>query len=66
MHVQQVAADQATGWVHQHVMADGIAFRVEALEDAQRALVAVAGDAALVFDQVVECEFSMPGNEAIV
>ena len=45
--VEHVAADHAAGRVHQHVMANGVAFGIEALQHAQRAVVAVVGDGAL-------------------
>jgi hypothetical protein len=35
--------------MHQHVVADRIAFGVEALQDAQRPVVTEAGDGAVVF-----------------
>ena len=56
------AAYQATGWVHQHVVADRIAFGVEALQDAQRALVQVADHAAIGFERVVQIESGQPSH----
>jgi hypothetical protein len=40
--------------MHQHVVADGIAFRVQALQNAQRPLMLEAGHAAIAFVRVVQ------------
>ena len=40
---ERIAAHHAAGRVHQHVVADGRAFGIEALQHAQRAVVAVVG-----------------------
>ena len=47
---QRVAADQSARWMHQHVVANGVAFRIKALQNAKRAGVLVAGHGADWFD----------------
>jgi len=62
--VQRVAAHQAAGWVHQHVVADAFPLRVQALQDAQRPVVLVArhGAGGGAFNGVVELQARVPGH----
>ena len=61
--VQHVAAHEAARRMHQHVVAHRVAFGVEALEDAQRTVMAEARNAALVgVEPVVEVESRVPGH----
>ena len=60
--VQHVPADQAARRVHDHVVADRVALGVEALEDAQRAVVVVAQNGALGVEAVVEIQLGVPGH----
>ena len=48
------------GRVHQHVVADGVAFWVQALKNAQRTVVLVVHDAALCLVPVGEFQVSVP------
>ena len=61
-NVQHIAAHHAAGRVHQHVLANAIAFRVQALQHPQRALVAVPRDGAAARGGVIEGEFGAPGH----
>src|SRR3989344_4518814 len=65
--VQRVAAHQAAGWVHQHVVADGVALGVQALQDAQRPVVLIAGYGAgvVVLCRVVELQAGVPGHGVV-
>lgn len=60
--VQRVAAYQAAGRVYQHVVANGVAFGVQAFQDAQRAVVLVAHHGAGAFQAVIELEVGVPGH----
>ena len=62
LHVERVAAHQAAGRVHQHVVTDAVAFGVQALQDAQRAVVRKAGHAALGFQAVVQVQAGDPAH----
>ena len=59
---QHVAADDAAGRMHQHLVADGIALRVQALQHAQRAVVAVQRDGAPGLAAVVELQVAVPAH----
>ena len=59
--VQRVAAHQAAGGVHHHVVADGVAFGVQTLQDAQRAVVLKARyGAGVAFAAVVQLQAGVP------
>lgn len=60
--LEHVTADDAAGWVHEHVVADAGTFRVEALQDAQRAGVAVEGDGAFAIAAVIEVQLTKPAH----
>ncbi|KAI1692776.1 hypothetical protein Ddc_23339 [Ditylenchus destructor] len=45
-NVQRVAADQTAGRMHQHAVADRVTLGIQALEQAQRAFMLMAHDAA--------------------
>ena len=60
--VQRIAAHQAARRVHQHVVAHGVAFGVQALQDAQRAVMAEVGDGLAGLQGVVEGERCVPGH----
>ena len=66
LDAEGVAAHQATGRMHQHVVADAVAFRVEALQDTQRAVVQKAGPGAGRggggVAVVVELQLGVPGH----
>jgi hypothetical protein len=59
-NAQFITTDQATGRVHQDVVAHRIAFRVEAFQNPQRAFMHMAGDTTLVFNAVIHIEFGQP------
>ena len=54
--LQRVATDQPTRWMYQHVVADRIAFRIQTLQDPQRARVSVPGNRSARFDGVGKIE----------
>ena len=60
--LQRVAADQAAGRMHQHVVRDRIAFGVQRLQHAQRAVVLGARHAATVLQPIVQCQPRVPGH----
>ena len=64
MHIngQRVAPHQAAWGVYQHVMANRIAFRVEALQNAQRPGVRVARYRTAGFNTVVQRKLCVPGH----
>ncbi len=50
--------------MHHHVVADALAFGVQALEDAQRSVVAVLQRGALAVAAVAQVEGGVPGHAA--
>ena len=64
LDVEPVAADQAARRMSQHVVANRIAFGVETLQNAQRALMPKARDAALGLKAVVELKSGVPRHGA--
>ena len=71
VHGQCVAADDAARRMHHHRVADPGAFREQALEHAQRAVVAEVGAGPGLsfggrFGAVVECQAGVPGHRSIV
>jgi hypothetical protein len=60
--VQQVAADHAAGRMHQHVVADARALRIQRLQHAQRPFVAVVRHAALAVAPVAQLKAAGPGH----
>ena len=65
-HRQRIAADDAARRMHQHVVADRITLGVQALQDAQRALVEMTRHGARRSGGVVECELRVPGHDPSV
>ena len=63
-NAQFVTPHQATGRVHQDVVAHRIAFGVEAFQNPQWAFVQMAGDATLVFNAVIHIKFGQPRHSA--
>jgi hypothetical protein len=59
-----VAAHQAAGRMHQHVVADAVPFGVERLQDAQRAIVFEAGHAAAGFEREIQAQSRVPGHSS--
>jgi hypothetical protein len=64
--IERVAADQAAWWMYQHVMADRIAFGIQASQDAQRAIVLEPGHAAMGLQKIVELQSGVPRHTASV
>jgi hypothetical protein len=60
--VERVTADQSARRMHQHVVTNRLALRVQALQDAQWAFVGKGRDAAAVLQPVVEREFGLPSH----
>ena len=56
------AADNAAGRVHQHMVADRVAFRIQVPQHAQRAVVAVQRGAAFTVVAVVELQVAVPAQ----
>jgi len=57
---EHIATHDATGWVHQHVVADRVALGVEALQHAQGAVVQVVRNGALFIQTVVQGQVPVP------
>ena len=62
--VQHVAAHNAARWVNQHMVANGVAFRVEALQHAQWAVMAVVGNGACTIESVIQSQVAVPAHVA--
>ena len=56
------AADSAAGRVHQPMVADRVAFRIQVPQHAQRAVVAVRRGAAFTVVAVVELQVAVPAH----
>jgi hypothetical protein len=61
-NVQAIAAHQASWWVDQHVLADGRALGIKALQNSQRPLMLEVRDAAAVPPSVVQCQAGVPSH----
>jgi hypothetical protein len=60
LKVQRIATDQTAGRMYQHVVADGVTFWIQALQQAQRAAVFMAGYGAALLQAVVNRESGVP------
>ena len=60
INLQHITTDDAAGRVHQHMVADAWAFRVQALQHTQRAAVAVQRNGAFTVAGVVQGKVAMP------
>ena len=64
VQVECVAANQAARRMHQNIVANRIAFRVQALQDAQGPVVLVTRDGTGSFQTVVQLQSGLPGHKA--